>query len=552
MKPYLFLFAILLSVSSLYSKELSVKKCGTFSPNKREILNRVFNQDLKDGETLQEREVPELDKEYTSPKGRFLIHYTLTGDNAVDKVDVDKNSVPDYVDSTAYFLDQAWDYQVDKLGMVKPKSDDNKGGNGLYDVYLLDLGCNKYLGFYGVTIPDGSQYPTSSYILIDNNFSKDDGYYDAGVFVVPFNTFGYDALKVTCAHEFNHAIQFSYEQYTDKTDVLAEMTSVAFEYIMHPEVKDYVFNMNIFQKYPNKMSLFSSEASDGYYWAVLFIKMLENGYTPEFIPTFWKNTEKYDYLYDNLNATIKAYKPDSDIDKEVIELADYLYHTKSKASLGKHFADAKDLDSLKFITARFYSAPSIMGSGKLVPYAYFPMRIFMKNEKTKINDTLSIILINLSKEMLTSNYMQSNPFSYKMTELNSNSECDTTINNKYCFKLESKNSFIAKYYCDAISNSSADFLTLRDNAFPNPYTRESSFIAFPLDEKVENDVAHLSIYSIEGACIYEASLSISLINNTRAAVWQNVPEDINNGIYIYKVTSGENTIIGKFAVEKND
>lgn len=552
-KSYLIITLFFISSISIYTNEFRNHKCGTFAPNKTEILNRIFNSNLKEGETLQSREVPDLDLQFESPKGRFLIHYTLTGNDAVDNIDADKNNVPDYVDSTAYFLDQAWDYQVDKLGMTKPKSDGNEGGNGLYDVYLADLGNDKELGFYGVTYPDGDTYPTSSYIVMDNNFSEKDGYYEGSVFVQPYNVFGFDALKITCSHEFNHALQFSYNQVTDKTDVIAEMTSVAFEYIMHNEVKDYVNSMNIFLKYPNKMSLFSSEASDGYYWSVLFIKMLESGYSPEFISTLWKNTEKYNELYDALTDAIKSQKPNSDLDKEIMELANYLYYTNEKMNLGKHYKDAEKLSTVKFISTRKFSAPSLMASDKLLPYAFFPMRIVLKNETTLTNDTLSIILMNLSKGNLTSPSVQSNPFSYKMTEASADNDCDTTfVNNKYCFKLQSKDNFIAKYYTDAMSKSGVDYITLREDAFPNPFSKESSYIAFPIGYNIKSDQVDLYLYSIEGVCVYKGTLDVSLINNTRAALWEKVPTDINNGIYIYKISSGENSILGKISVEKND
>lgn len=549
---YLIIILAIFMSASLHSQELKNNKCGTFSPNKTDILNRIFKSNLKDGETLQNREIPDLDLQYTSPKGRFIIHYTLTGNDAVDNIDTDKNNVPDYVDSAAYYLEQAWDYQVDKLGMTKPKSDGIEGGNGLYDVYLADLGNDKELGFYGVTFPDGEIYPTSSYIIIDNNFSEKDGYYEGGEFVKPYDVFGYDALKITCAHEFNHALQFSYNQVTDKTDVLAEMTSVAFEYIMHNEVKDYVNNMNIFLKYPNRMSLFSSEASDGYYWSVLFIKMLESGYSPEFISTFWKNTEKYDRLYDALTNAIKSQKPGSDLDNEIMELADYLYYTNDKRILGKHYKDAEKLNTVKFISTRKFSAPSLMASDKLLPYAFFPMRIVLKNESNLVNDTLSIILINLSKGNLTSPSVHSDAFSYKMTEASIDKDCDTTlVNNKYCFKLQSKNNFIAKYYTDAMSKSGVDYITLREDAFPNPFTGNSQYIAFPIGYNIESDKVELYLYSIEGVCVYQGALDVSMINNTRAALWQKIPANINNGIYIYKISSGENSIFGKISVEKN-
>jgi len=128
-----------------------------------------------------------------STQGHFRVHYDTTGFNAPDLTDLDSNRIPDYVDSALIYLEYAWDLMVNTLGYPEPLSDGGKGGGDEIDAYLLNLGR-----MYGQTVPDNNfTTSTSSYMEIDNDFSE--GWYESN---------GYEALKVTTAHEFFHTIHF--------------------------------------------------------------------------------------------------------------------------------------------------------------------------------------------------------------------------------------------------------------------------------------------------------------------------------------------------------
>ncbi|HVP37197.1 MAG TPA: hypothetical protein VMT04_09405, partial [Terriglobales bacterium] len=100
------------------------------------------------------------DSEYTfnSPGGFFKIHFAKTGINAVYQptVDTNGNGIPDYVDSCAAILDHVWAKEVDSLGYTPPPSDGSyppswpNGGDGKFDIYLLDLGTS----ILGATFPE--------------------------------------------------------------------------------------------------------------------------------------------------------------------------------------------------------------------------------------------------------------------------------------------------------------------------------------------------------------------------------------------------------------
>jgi hypothetical protein len=114
-------------------------------------------------------------------------------------------------------MNHVWSYEVGRLGYRRPLSDEHRGGNGKFDVYLKEL---YHQGLYGLTT---AERPTSynrnlysGYLLLDNDFARSQ--YGAKPIQV---------AKVTAAHEFFHAIQFGYDVHEDSW--LMETTSTWME-----------------------------------------------------------------------------------------------------------------------------------------------------------------------------------------------------------------------------------------------------------------------------------------------------------------------------------
>ena len=82
---------------------------------------------------------------------------------------------------------------------------------------------------------------TSSYLEIDNNFT-DPGYKQ---------TRGLDALRVTIAHEFHHAIQFGYYAKFDGS-WWQESTSTWMEEVAYPHIDDYLQYLTYFLGEPQR------------------------------------------------------------------------------------------------------------------------------------------------------------------------------------------------------------------------------------------------------------------------------------------------------------
>lgn len=131
-------------------------------------------------------------------------------------------------------FEEVWTAEITQMGFRAPKSDllsDENGGNGKLDVYIKELGS---FGVYGYCTTDDPRTETSSafwdfsaYCVVDDDFSPDQ--YTTGAN-------GLDALKVTAAHEFFHAVQIGYDAGEDGW--LSESTAVWMEDEVYDEIDD--------------------------------------------------------------------------------------------------------------------------------------------------------------------------------------------------------------------------------------------------------------------------------------------------------------------------
>ena len=175
---------------------------------------------------------PSTQHSLLTPSGHFRVHYDTEGSDAVDPTDDDANGIPDYIDLAATVLDSTWELEVEQLGYNPPPSDNGLGGGDEYDVYVIDLGhggCGFSDPIYGCAYPESSNAVTHSHLEIDNNFT-DPSY---------VQTRGLDALRVTIAHEFHHAIQFGYYAGRDGS-WWQESTSTWMEEVSYPHIDDYL------------------------------------------------------------------------------------------------------------------------------------------------------------------------------------------------------------------------------------------------------------------------------------------------------------------------
>ncbi len=280
-----------------------IVKCGMSA-----VADFVLNRDRIDRELLAEAGVladqrPALSREYGSPSGRFLVHYEVTGTNAVyQPTVVNGNGVPLYVVSVGDILDSVYTFIIDSLGYPPPPLDGfyPSGGDDRFDVYLLNLSS----GFYGLSYIDSTQIDgpgtirATSYMELDATYEGLPQYANRPL----------DAVRVTAAHEYFHSVQFGID-FTE-ADIYnenfvarywMEQSSVYMEEAAYPDINDYYNYLPWFFDDPrNSIQQFRSYTDPRPYAAGIWPMYLADVYGDDIIREIWLRCGEYgvgpDYL----------------------------------------------------------------------------------------------------------------------------------------------------------------------------------------------------------------------------------------------------------------
>ena len=177
---------------------------------------------------------PSLEASLQSPSGRFRIHYSTTGVDAVPSEDADANGVPDYVEEAVLIADYVYTVVVEEMGFQPPPDDLDVDGPE-WDIYIASIGR-----VYGYSVWETQLTSTpdtwTSYMNVHNDYST-------------FDTQGLDALRVTIAHEFHHMVQWGYNWRTNGgyPDLyILEASSTYIEDVCYDNVNDYYFYLDTF------------------------------------------------------------------------------------------------------------------------------------------------------------------------------------------------------------------------------------------------------------------------------------------------------------------
>lgn len=217
---------------------------------------------------------------YDSPAGHFKIHYTTTGIN---------ESSLSYARIVAGIADSVWAHHIDQLGYHEPLNDGDYewGGDSLYDIYILHLGS----AYYGATFKEqgpqvGNGYQATSYMELQNDYSGFHGYEDRPL----------DALRVTVAHEFFHAIQFWYDAREEEDETVdntnnaswLEMSSVWMEEETYDYINDYYYYLPSYIPYVHRSLKYWDPTSAYPYGAGLFPIYLTSRFGRDIMRDIWE------------------------------------------------------------------------------------------------------------------------------------------------------------------------------------------------------------------------------------------------------------------------
>jgi hypothetical protein len=258
-----------------HPKTETTLKCGTpaisdFQNNK----SKLSASSVSEVESMMESPQTQASETYQSPSGKFTIHYETSGADAVPGEDSDGDGVPDYVEWTAAAADSSWRHEVVNLGY----SDPIFGSSDPYKIYIEV----PFFGptTYGETHVGSYKSVNDPTIIVINNQLDDPGFHSN---TDDNPTRG--AIKVTVAHEFKHAVQYTASQWSGETSNWLEMDATLMEEVVYDNVNDY------YNYLESEESIFKNPQTSFYpgsYYHVSWALFFEEKFGSDFWPQVWE------------------------------------------------------------------------------------------------------------------------------------------------------------------------------------------------------------------------------------------------------------------------
>ncbi len=138
-----------------------------------------------------------------------------------------------YIQSMAAAFESVYSTTITTMGYPIPLDDSGVSPNGddsKMDIYVMNCG---FYDVYGYTVPEQVSGGYSSFMVIDNDYTD---------FVLPNNETPEEAMQVTAAHEFHHAVQFGIN--INASTWIMEATSTWMEDQVFDDVDDNLQYLN--------------------------------------------------------------------------------------------------------------------------------------------------------------------------------------------------------------------------------------------------------------------------------------------------------------------
>jgi hypothetical protein len=558
---FLFLFLLLFISNIRINAKVSVHLLNqSNNPKDKSPESYLSNDIITEFEDFQE-----LDYSYLSKSGRFLFNYTLTGVDAISSVDDNSNNIPDYIDSAEYYFEYVYDLYVNKLGMKSPLKSDNNAGVEPFEVSFYELGDYYYFdydsvsyvsngGVYGYTISKDRILPNKPFeryystIHIDNNFSDTDSVLvGTDLKYKAFYTYGMDALKVTIAHEFNHAIHMMYGLDYPYSVPFYEMHSVLMEDYVFPEVNDYVQYANsLFSNLSADNSQISELSANAGYRHSLFLMMLKQKYGIQIARRVMELTYEGNSNFKALDMTIKEFNPESSLSNEWSDYKDWIYLSSFGKIINpdKTFDDYKFFKQLGFLNSFIFESPAFLNTGNLDNFEIKNIRLIFKKEGTISDDTLNVMLTNINNSAVYDNIETTHNFSLNVSEDNLSSNYQYLDDLQMYFGLDKPDDIEYTIY-----TSTGEKTNSIEYSIPNPVNLNSDNIIYlPAPEKalLYNKLSYV-VYDIEMNTIVSGNSEVIPFEGKRVIRIDDISR-LSSGIYLFSVHYYDDILVGKIAV----
>ncbi len=518
---------LILSFNPLFSNKI------TFSEHTNNLGYKKAKQKLLEDRNYRNG----MQKFIDSEDGRFRLHYDTTGVDAINLVDNNNNSIPDYLDSAIIYLKKSYQVEVIELGWNAPLSDeftlngDNNGGSGAIDVYFAELADDGYGFADNVAIKN--QNGQSGYLILDNNYTDK-----------IFKSKEFEALKVTIAHELHHVIQFSYTSNLPWPIVL-EMLSTYMENKVFPETLDMKNYVDSLFRTPTASQLSVGDYTYGYMYNIFF-HYSDLKYGQESVHKLWESligkTEHFLKVWDKVFSE----NYNSNITAEFTEFVEWCYYSGDRAIEGQYFPFAKSFTTLRPSLNAKFSEPSISDSKNLFPFGFNFLRVEYPNySPAETNDTVDVLITNTSMEKLSDDPKTDTYFYATFSSQQPQSEKFNSIDYYYLAKDKS----IFDY--NIIEYPGFKPTTI-SSPYPSPFIiSKDNYLIFPVEDSQKTyDEVELQLLTSNMESFYSAKHKIEIVNNKKVVKLDDTQKISSSGIYYYIISNEDGKLFGKFAVRK--
>ncbi len=473
-------------------------------------------------------ERPKLQTSIITPSGKFRIHFDTTGVNAPFLIDESGNKIPNswkmYVDSVAKYIDSVYNVEVNHLGFEFNFNDDTLGGGSEYDIYIQNLSE----GLYGETVFDpssplprtGNAQRFLSYMRIDNSYSES-YYYTRGI----------NALKVTLAHEFGHAIQLLSYGLWENDLWFYEMTSTWLEEAVFDDVNDYYAYIPRFFRYTGT-PIYQHDGYD----LVVFGIFLQERFTHKLILNAWEFAKNHPPL-PSLELALNKFN--SSLKYEFVEFSLWNFYTGRRAKQGYY------KEAMNYPEVRFETQPIVITANEaLVNNSTGPLStqyyMFIWH-----NDTIVTIISNVNLPYAFNHSEDEFNFEYHITTAGYSDY--TSLGNGLKSKL--KVTDFDNWGNLNILNSQIAFVK-NSNVFPNPFYADGvEKLLIPVESGFEE--VELKIFTAGLDLVYSAKLKPEFSFGNYFISWNGkttAGEIAKSGVYIYLISAGGKEKLGKFVL----
>jgi hypothetical protein len=494
-----------------------------FSTDQRALIKSVFAR-------------PSMQASVLSPSGHFRIHYDTTGVNTPALIDQNDVRLPNtaraYVDSAAAIFDYVWDQEIGELGYPAPPPDNGAGGGDEYDVYVKEFNRN----LYGQTVFTDEDLLDSlrpnptymSYIEVDNDF-------------VGYFTQGLQALEVTAAHEFHHAIQVGNYGFWQDDTYYYELTSTWIESTVYKTINDY------YQYLPRYFANTSVpfNVSNGYieYGRAIWGKFIEKRFGQWMMKRSWEYINSMRPLW-AVEASLK--EGGSEFVREFPEFALWHFYTGHRADPKDYFTDGSSYPEVRPVDIVDFIPPSatISYTARDLSIQFFQV---VMGGGGSMSDTTSIALTNINLPAAEQGGDRLYSLTYNITNAAVDGSYEALANG---LKVKLIVDDPTNWKSIAIVNSRTN-LAGESAPYPNPFILgTSSGVCFPVDVSQQTSLT-LNIYSSSLDLVCSKVEDPVNQFGRQVVVWDGKNSNgrpVSSGIYIYRIVSADKEYKGKIAV----